>query len=153
AGWSLRRQQVWNAVVSYLRQQGLRSEEMPEAGSLVAPVGIALLRAHPLLTITGARLDPLRSELEFHLRCAPAHGCKDFLATMAVSPQLYQALPAKFFFAVQGSETKRFRYEISDPRSAGSSLIHPGELATLVVEGDGIRIVLRVVSLSRGALG
>jgi len=153
-GWPVNREQAWSAIVAYLVQHGLDSKEIPPATALGGIAGISTVRKDPRIEVRQARLNPLRNLMEFDLDCTPDHPCNPFLTTMPATRSLRQAFQGNALVAATSRATVRAGGSSAGrPSSAGPILIRAGQPATLMLEGGGMRIVLQVISLTRGALG
>jgi hypothetical protein len=147
-GWPLDREQVWQAIRTYLLRRGVNLEMIPASASLKGLAGTSTVVENPRIKVHHADLDLLRNAIQFSLRCDPYNGCNPFLIIMDASPQLLQTLRGL---------TERNPVAVShnppNARSASVPAIRAGQSATLVMEGDGIRLAVGVICLASGSLG
>jgi hypothetical protein len=114
--------------------------------------------ASAVLEVIRTFLDPASSSVESLVRCINPHDCVPFLVRARVTGQqaalTVSSAVKPSFSAVpsRGPQASQLR-ERAAKRLSAPPLIRAGQMATLLWERDGIRIVLPVVCLERGSRG
>ncbi len=154
--------EIWETVAQQLRAHSSAAAEFAIPAALVedprpraVDCGAANRVPH------GARLelskifwDPALRSWEFSLHCADSRDCIPFLVRLrASSPaRLIAQVPNRAAIAVATSRSATPRQAIA-PHTGSELLVRPGQTVTLRWEQEGIRLVLPVTCLDRGALG
>lgn len=98
--------------------------------------------------------DPASRSLEFSVRCRDRHDCVPFLVHEKVSGE--QAAVLSTVSRSRGSSTRLPTSRVPGivpSRPSTPLLVRPGQMARLLWERDGIRVVLPVICLDRGSRG
>lgn len=163
------REEVWLAVVGELRQRGISERQLPPAEDLDLPASPPARHGHTL-HVDSACWDEGRQRLQFRLQCTEPGACLPFLAYFSGSHLKsvdFQSISLHDTVGA-GPEDAACRL-VAGPRvSAQSSsrlvsksslqpasqpTMRPGDPATAVFTGNGMRMTASVTCLDRGREG
>jgi hypothetical protein len=141
-GWRLQTENIIRTLAHSKFTQGLDFSK----AKIVLPPGFTTAMANPQFEVTGFNSNSGHQNLLASMRCRERGACGSFLVELLNVPA----------GAVPSRELKLGSEKVAEPsRSsvAGPVLVHPGRLALLVIEGDGIRITQPVMPLKSARLG
>ena len=164
------RQEVWQAVTDELRKRGLSEEQLPPLADLDLPVALPALAGHSLRVATACWDEGLR-RAQFRLECGRPGQCLPFVVYLdrvhLHHADLYDlrqndirdSIPVDAC-AGPGSRPKATGTRpppLAAPKVAQTPapkpVVRPGEAATAVLLGDGLRMTASVTCLDHGRPG
>ena len=168
------REEVWQAVAGELRQRGVSERQLPPAEDLDLPASPPARPGHTL-QVDSACWDEGRQRLQFRLQCAAPGGCLPFLAYLNGSHLHKVDFQSVDFESIGLHDTAgagpedaacrvvagpRVSAQYSSRLASKSSLqpasqptMRPGDPATAVFTGNGMRMTANVTCLDRGREG
>src|SRR5712692_3757702 len=163
------RAQIWRTISRVLRARGLEPSELPRLKDFDASnaAGIAEGKSFEVASLAW---DGVLHFLQLRLRCGTPGDCLPFLVQIHMSQAVASRVMASrvmgwqdpsIQLAVAGTEphpsaspakSSAQHFPIGNA-SVGLRLVERGELATLILKGDGIRMSVEVICLDRGSEG
>lgn len=160
------RDEVWRTVVGELGARGLSQTQLPPAEDLDLPAAPPA-RVGRRVQVASACWDEGRQRLQFRLECAGPGECLPFLAYLNGSH--FQAVDLYRYKAVDANRVEAACRVVSGPRVSAQSasklaskpalqpssqpMMRPGDSATAVFVGNGMRMTASVTCLDRGREG
>jgi hypothetical protein len=158
------RQEVWQAVVGELGQRGVSKQQLPPAEDLDLPA-TPPARAGRKLHVALACWDEGRERLQFRLECATPSECLPFITYLnrgqLQSADLQAAVGAEREDAacrvvagpgMAGPSASKLASK-STSQLASEPMMRPGDPATAIFVGNGMRMTASVTCLDRGREG
>ena len=140
-GYEIGADAITLALTSFFSQQGW-DVTLPGNARLAAAESVT---PHPALEVSGYNWDYRTHQMQFRVRCRNSHECQSFLVGVA--------LPRRPRPTGEESRPKaKLDRHMLQRTSLGPVLAEAGKPATLLVEGDGIRLTLPVLCLDRGRI-
>lgn len=150
-GWSVSSEMVLGTLKRTLAGQGRSAAGLPDAALWQWPMPVVAAAQDPVLELRGMKWDRRTSALEVRMRCAEVSACGSFLVRAPMSRPDFDAVASSSFPLQAPAHLARSQSRAR--ATAGPVLAQAGRPATLLLEGDGMRIKLQVVCLDRGRLG
>jgi hypothetical protein len=134
------REEVWQSVVTKLREQGRPEGELPTVEDLDIPVALPA-PAGRQLRVASACWDTDRQRAQFRLACRTRGACLHFLVYVRASVR------GDFDASCERLNTRTLRPEVVKP------VVRSGDRATAIFAVGALRMTARVTCLERGRVG
>lgn len=149
---TLGHEEVWKMISSFLREQGWKDSELGKARGLWLPGDVAP-PMDTAVVVSELSWDNRQQALQMRLRCAQRATCSSFLVQIPAPQELVPRWREQVRVrAALKAEQAGMRARNAQKKTLGPVLVEAGKRATLVMNGDGIRMSLPVVCLERGRL-
>jgi hypothetical protein len=142
SGYPLSSASLRSAVANYLREKGAMTD-VPDS-ALQWSCEIATMQRNPALEVREVSWDASRRRFQFRVGCLKRQSCQDFI----VYVQTDQEILRRATWAATGVN----RPKATAPEN-GAILMAAGQKARLLMQGDGLHILMPVISLQNGRMG
>lgn len=148
--WPISQDSVNGAIKGAMQQQGWSADGLAGQQTWQWPSTMMAADPGPELEVQGMEWDLGHHGLQVRLGCVRKALCSSFLVRVPIVHALLEGKLHRPFLVPARPHPATARTATKHP--AGPVLTQAGKLATLVLEGEGVRIKLKVVCLGQGRL-